>query len=87
MGLEARASQPGEADPVSVGAAIRLLRKRAGMSARALSAAAGLSPAYVNKVESGKVDPSFRAFAKIAVQLRMTQREIHALVVTESKRW
>lgn len=67
--------------------AIRLLRERAGLSARQLSAAAGLSPAYVNKVESGQIEPSFRAFAKIARQLGMTQREIYLLVCGEAERW
>ena len=63
--------------------AIRLLRERAGLSARALSARAGLSPAYVGKVEAGVLDPSLRAFARIAVALGMSQQEIWWLVMAE----
>lgn len=78
------------ADPsttdLSVGAFIRLLRERAGLSARQLSHLSGLSPAYVNKVERGDVEPSFRAFSKIAVKLGMTQREVFLLVCQESDR-
>lgn len=82
MALEERAS-----DAVSVGAAVRLMRERSGLSARALSSAAGLSPAYVNKVESGQLEPSFRAFARIARQLGMSQREVYVLVMAESEKW
>lgn len=70
-----------------LGGVIRMLReKRPGLSARQLSEAAGLSPAYVGKVESGTIDPSFRCFAKIARQLGMSAREVHALILSESKR-
>lgn len=66
--------------------AIRLLRRRASVSARALSAKAGLSPAYVGKVEAGLIDPSLRAFAHIAVALEMTPQEIWWVVMAESQR-
>jgi transcriptional regulator with XRE-family HTH domain len=67
----------------SAGEAIRLLRERAGLSARALSRYARLSPAYVGKVEAGTLDPSLKAFARIAVALNMTQQEIWWLVMAE----
>lgn len=60
-----------------VGDAIRLLRQRQGYSARGLSNLAGLSPSYVSKVETGEIEPSFRAFARMACILRMTPREIY----------
>lgn len=65
---------------VTVAAAIRYLRERKGMSARAVSLAAGLSPSYVSKVESNQMEPSFRAFCKIAAVLEMTEREVLFLV-------
>jgi len=56
------------------------------MSARALSIAVGLSESYVGKVESGSVEPSLRAFAKIAKGLGMTPPEIYVLVCQEATR-
>jgi transcriptional regulator with XRE-family HTH domain len=53
------------------------------MSARALSARAGLSPAYVGKVEAGTIDPSLKAFARIAIALGMSQQEIWWLIMSE----
>lgn len=66
-----------------VGAAIRHLRERQGISARALSAKAGLSSAYVTKVESGTVEPSLRAFARLAMALGMTAGEVWTVIVNE----
>lgn len=66
-----------------VGAAIRLLRERNGLSARALSAKAGLSSAYVTKVEAGTVEPSLRAFARLALALGMTEGEVWTVIVNE----
>jgi transcriptional regulator with XRE-family HTH domain len=37
---------------------------------------AGLSPSYVNKLESGEVQPSLRSFASICRVLEMTNQEI-----------
>jgi transcriptional regulator with XRE-family HTH domain len=54
---------------------LRFSRERVGMSARQLSAAAGLSPSYVNKVEAGTM-PSLQAFAKLAKAAEMTDAEI-----------
>lgn len=61
---------------VSLPTAIRYLRERKGMSARAVSQAADLSASYVSKVESGQMEPSFRAFCKIAEVLEMSDREV-----------
>jgi len=46
------------------------------MSARSLSQAAGLSPSYVSKVEAGTMEPSFRAFCRIAGVLDMSDAEV-----------
>ncbi len=70
-----------------VGDVIRSLREsRTDLSARALSLAAGLSESYVGKIESNSVEPSFRAFAKIAMQLGMKPAEIYILVTHEATR-
>lgn len=55
-------------------------RQATGASARATSLAAGLSDSVMGKVESGRRDPSLRAFALIACQLQLTDREIAFLV-------
>lgn len=67
-------------EEVNVANAIRFLRQKRKMSARALSQAAGLSPSYVSKVEAGELEPSFRAFSRIARVLQMTDAEIVFLV-------
>lgn len=66
------------------GSAIRVLRKQRAMSARALSIKAGLSPAYVFKVESGAIEPSLRSFARLAVALQMSMAEVWVCVVSEA---
>ena len=70
----------GDGNQVTIGGLLRASRIRAGMSARRLSALAGLSPSYVGKVESGDIEPSLRAFARIARVLNMSQREVVFLV-------
>lgn len=67
----------------STAAALQFLRKRKGLSARALSVAAGLSPSYVSKVESGEVQPSLHAFSRLARELRMTQHEVLFIIAAE----
>lgn len=72
---------------LTVGDVVRRFRERAGMSARELGLAAGLSESYVGKLEKGEVrDPSLASFARLAVVLGLNQREIHALVVNEGRR-
>lgn len=72
---------------LTLGQAIRTLREqRTDLSARALSAASGLSPSYVSKVESGEIEPSFRVFAKLALALGMTTAEITFLLCLEANR-
>lgn len=72
---------------LTVGDTIRHLREnRTTLSARALSIAVGLSDSYVGKVESGNIEPSFRAFSKIAKGLGMSPPEIYVLVQQEAGR-
>lgn len=68
-------------------AALRLLRRRSGRSARAVSIGAGLSPAYQCKLETGHLtDPSLRAFARLALELGMTPEEVWVCIVHEGTR-
>ncbi len=71
--------------PFCTATAIRHLRKRMGISARALSIKAGLSPAYVFKVETGAIEPSLRSFARLAVALGMNAGEVWVVVVSETE--
>jgi transcriptional regulator with XRE-family HTH domain len=73
---------PSGARPLA-GAAIRRLREKRGLSARALSVKAGLSRAYVCKLEAGGVEPSLRTFAQLAVALEMSPYEVWTVVVNE----
>lgn len=67
-----------------VGAAIRHLRIKRGLSARALSARAGLGKTYVCKLEAGDVEPSLRVFAQLAVALEMSPYEVWTVVANEA---
>lgn len=72
---------------LTVGATIKHLRTtRTDLSARAFSLAAGLSESYVGKIEAGRTEPSVRAFALIAAQLRMSPGEIYVLLQQEATR-
>ena len=60
-------------------ALLRRRREERGLSARAVSEMAGLSPSYVNKVESGEVQPSLRTFGKIITALDLNDLEVALL--------
>ncbi len=73
---------------ISLGEALREVRTtRTELSARGLSLAAGLSDSYVGKVESGKLEPSFGSFARIAKVLNLTPMEVRVLmeIATDDK--
>jgi len=63
-----------------LGETIRYHRQLMGMSAAALSREVDMSSSYVAKVESGKIDPSVKAFSKIALVLGLKDIEIAWLV-------
>jgi transcriptional regulator with XRE-family HTH domain len=73
-------------EALTIGTILRVLREQKGITARALSLAAGLSESYVGKVEKGEIEPSLRAFGKIARQLGLNQREVALLVFREADR-
>lgn len=58
-----------------IGAFVRLARERRGLSQRKLSASIGRSPAYVSKLESDAIDPSFTALAEVMVALGLNPME------------
>jgi len=62
------------------------LRERRGLSARALSRLAGVSPSYVSKLEAGEIEPSVKIFASLALALGMSSSEIVYCVASEAAR-
>jgi len=67
--------------------AVAMRRAALDLSARALSLRAGLSPAYVTKLEGGHIaEPSFRAFARLAKETGMTPDEVWVCVMHEANR-
>lgn len=63
---------------------MRVLRERRGLSARALSLQAGLSAAYVFKLEAGQVEPSLRTFGRLALVLGMSREEVWVCMASEA---
>ena len=59
---------------------IRDKREKVGWSARHLSGLAGLSPSYVSKVESERINPSLEAFGKLVRVLNFSDLEIAFIV-------
>jgi transcriptional regulator with XRE-family HTH domain len=64
---------------------LRLKRTQAGLSARALSLAAGQSGSYVSKVEAGTLEPSLKGFSKLATVLNLTPLELLLIVHGEAR--
>lgn len=59
-----------------LGTAVKNSREAHDMSRRKLSAAAGLSPSYVARLERGEVEPSLKTFAAIASVLEWSESDI-----------
>lgn len=67
--------------------AVRVKRKQMGVSAGGLGVKAGVSRSYVSKFEQKQIiEPSLRAFCKLATALQMTPLEIFLVVHAESDR-
>jgi transcriptional regulator with XRE-family HTH domain len=64
----------------ATGEAIRQLREAAGLSREKLAQAAGISAAYINKVEHGTRRPTTDALRKVAEGLKMTVDELTARI-------
>lgn len=56
--------------------ALQAYRERSGLSKRALSQLANLSPSYVGKMEAGEIEPSVRAFLSITRALKLSQNDV-----------
>jgi transcriptional regulator with XRE-family HTH domain len=63
-----------------LGEVIAYQRKEAGLSASQLSTMAGYSSSYVAKIESGKLEPSVGAFARLALVLGLSNEEVAWLI-------
>lgn len=83
--MEDSAEAQTESGP-SIPDAIRLKREALGLSKRELGRRTGLSVAYVSSLEAGDLNPGFRAFSRLAAELRLTPTEIYVLVAAEAKR-
>lgn len=55
---------------------IKDLRKRKGLSVRALASKASMSYTYVSNVENGKADPSLSVLKRLAAALEITVSEL-----------
>ena len=57
-------------------APVRVWREHRGLSARALATRAGISPAYLSQIETGKKPGSFDAMAKLARALGIDMEDL-----------
>lgn len=64
--------------------AVRFKRNECGWSQRELAKMAGLSSAYVSALETGRIQPSLRAFACLARVLRLTGPELNLIMQSEA---
>ena len=55
---------------------VRVWREHRGMSVKALAEAAGVTPAYLSQVETGKRDGTVETYRKLATVLRVTLDEL-----------
>lgn len=65
--------------------AVRFKRNDCGWSQRELAKFAGLSSAYVSALETGRIQPSLRAFARLAAVLRFTGPELRLIINSEAQ--
>ncbi len=65
----ARKAKPRSLDHAALGAAIRQLRREAGMSQEALSEAAELHPTHVGGIERGVRNPSYATLLRLSAAL------------------
>ena len=61
---------------IAGGVPVRVWREHRGFSARALAARAGISPAYLSQIETGKKPGSFDAMAKLARALAVDMEDL-----------
>jgi XRE family transcriptional regulator, fatty acid utilization regulator len=64
-----RPRQPQSANLVSLGRAVRSLREQQSFTARDLAEAVGASPAQIDELEQGRLDPDFELLLRLADSL------------------
>lgn len=64
---------------IDLGQRIRHLRKRAGISARALASKAGLTQSHLSKLETGAAKPSLEALERICRAMGISLAEFFAV--------
>ena len=57
---------------------IKKLRNKRGVTARRMSLELGQSPAYINRIETGKMAPSLKSFLEICDFLNITPQDFFA---------
>lgn len=57
---------------------IKKLRNKRGVTARKMSLELGQSPAYINRIETGKMAPSLKSFLEICDFLDITPQDFFA---------
>src|SRR5690606_31506168 len=72
-----------EALLTTVGARVRVLRERQGLSRRQLSERSGVSERFLAQLETGKGNISLKRFADVAEALRVSPAELLAGIATE----
>jgi transcriptional regulator with XRE-family HTH domain len=65
-----RKAKPRSLDHAALGAAIRQLRREAGMSQEALAEAAEIHPTHVGGIERGVGNPSYATLLRLATALK-----------------
>jgi len=78
-------AQAGDSD-FHVERLIRAKRELLGLSRRELGRRCDLSVAYVSAVETGRIAPSLRAFARLAMELQFSSLEMLFVVNAEAVR-
>jgi transcriptional regulator with XRE-family HTH domain len=66
------AAPPDPPNDGEVGPRLRLLREQKGMSARQVADAAGLTPAYLSRLENGRVSPTVATLARLVAAMGAT---------------
>ncbi|MBK7152287.1 MAG: helix-turn-helix transcriptional regulator [Sandaracinaceae bacterium] len=78
QGTRSHTSDEAERELRALGAAIRRERDRRGWTLEAMSEATGLDPAYLARVESGRINITFRSLHRIGAGLGMTTSSLFA---------
>lgn len=70
--------------PTLTSQAVSGVRRRRGITPRALSIRSGHCLSYVGKLEAGRIQPSLRGFSQVAAALQMNPMEVWVIVMAEA---